>query len=119
MMTWEEAEDWCLKEHGVHLVTIHDHAENTMAQNACSWTKGCWIGARRGGDDIHSGFVWSDGIALDYSAWNESENHGPWNLDFECVHLDGNGSWIVSSCDAVFSPLCGAPGSVRRSAMYL
>ena len=64
--TWQEAEDWYLTEYGVHLVSLHDHDQNTAALTACESTNDCWIEAHRFDSDEHSDF--------EYTAWNEGDN---------------------------------------------
>ena len=103
VMTWEEAEDWCLKEHDAHLVSIHDDAQNEAVLTVCGPTNDCWIGARRV-DDTDGAFVWSDGTEYGFMPWTEAE------ADSECIPLDMNGTWIGTKCDALYVPLCGGVG---------
>merc|ERR1719273_1281702 len=35
LMTWGEAEDWCLNNYGRHLVSIHNDSQNNAASDAC------------------------------------------------------------------------------------
>ena len=39
-MTWQEAEDWCLVNHGSHLLSIHNDTQNEAAISECG---DCWI----------------------------------------------------------------------------
>lgn len=107
-MSWSEAEDWCLSEHGRHLVSIHNASQNIAASNVCA---DCWIGAREIGN-----WSWSDDSSWTFSAWDIEHRYGD-DGDGDCVHLCGDGVWNDTECSGfiVHRPLCGAEVVVASS----
>ncbi len=110
-MTWREADDWCLREYGVHLASIHDHDQNIDVLESCgaTTTNGCWIGAHRVGadDDGQSHFEWTDDTNFEYIAWSEGGHALSADTDSDCVYMDGNGTWTATFCEDTFHPICG------------
>ena len=107
-MTWNEAENWCLNEYGVHLVSIHNDDENTASQSACGLINDCWIGARR--NENQSDFVWSDGTGFDLnvenaSIWDQRYFNDSNVTNSYCVVL-ADYEWIETECDELYRPLC-------------
>ena len=108
LMTWGEAEDWCLNNYGRHLVSIHNDSQNNAASDACD---DCWIGATCKESD-HGDFAWSDGSAWDYTMWNDDEPNDVGNIE-DCVHQwPLNKMWNDEPCDNLKRPLCGNAGIV-------
>ena len=101
-MTWGQAEDWCLNNHGRHLVSIHNDSQNEAASALCD---DCWIGATCK-NSSHPDFRWSDGRNWGYTNWNNGEPNDYEN-DEDCVHQYAGGSWNDVACDATYRPLCG------------
>ncbi|XP_068604963.1 macrophage mannose receptor 1b [Brachionichthys hirsutus] len=100
--TWFEARDYC-RAIGGDLLSIHSRPEQMVAR----YGRG-WIGLRS--PDPTTGYVWSDGSALNYQHWQEGEpnNH---NNDESCVEFkiynwDSDGSWNDLNCESYNDWLC-------------
>jgi hypothetical protein len=108
-LSWSNSEAKC-NDYGLTLVAIHIGTENAFlaGQAARVSTHAAdgefWIGL----EDLNSGggenWVWSDGSALDYIAWNESQ---PDSISQDCVVMildesDGYGAgyWHDSECSS-------------------
>ena len=113
--TWREAEDWCLREYGVHLVSVHDDDQNVDALKVCGATtaNGCWIGAHRVDEDDgdQPRFEWTDDTNCEFTAWSEGGHALSDDVDSDCVSMNGNGSWTATFCGSTLHPICGVePG---------
>ena len=100
-MTWNEAEQWCLDNHGRHLASIHSDCQNSAAAAVCDE---CWLGATCQ-DGEWDDFEWSDGSSFSYTSWADGEPNN-WDDEEECVHNWGE-DWNDATCDEEFRPLCG------------
>ena len=100
-MTWNEAEQWCLDNHGRHLASIHSDCQNSAAAAVCDE---CWLGATCQ-DGEWDDFEWSDGSSFSYTSWADGEPNN-WDDEEECV-LNWGEEWYDSTCDEEFRPLCG------------
>jgi len=99
LLSWHEADEWCLSHYGSPLVSIHNEEEHAAATKACSRSGGCWIGD----DDTEFsafGFATTD-------TWNESDfaSTATWN---ECVYQNEYGVWEETHCNDLHRPLCPA-----------
>jgi hypothetical protein len=108
LRTWDEAEADCVTQGG-HLISVHNQAtQDFLAANAFGIAGGdWWIGLN---DLLSEGlFVWSDGTAVDFTAWNGGEPNNAGNED--CVHFPiwAGGNWNDLPCDAQGRYICELP----------
>ncbi|XP_041658579.1 macrophage mannose receptor 1-like [Cheilinus undulatus] len=101
--TWYEARDYC-RAIGGDLLSIHSELELRVGNNHGK----AWIGLHV--PDSGTGYVWSDGTAVNFQHWQEGEpnNH---NNDESCAEyrmyfLNEVGSWNDVNCESYNDWLC-------------
>jgi hypothetical protein len=130
------AEIACIRMGG-HLASIHSDAANDAVMDAGGadayigfhdlfLETGC-IGDGNSADDHDTGFVWTDGTAVDYTNWAGGEPNdwngsaaGGANCDAatdgaggeDCTHMRGDGLWNDAGCGggrSYICEMCGTP----------
>ncbi|XP_015227054.1 PREDICTED: macrophage mannose receptor 1-like [Cyprinodon variegatus] len=101
--TWFEARDYC-KAIGGDLLSIHSASEMVLSSRGGK----AWIGLHV--EDPNTGFVWTDGSALNFQHWQEGEPNN-FNNDESCTEFvlhnwDENGSWNDLNCESYNDWLC-------------
>jgi hypothetical protein len=105
-LAWNAAETACVDEGGT-LAVIGDDAENELVRGLAGSPDPWWLGAS---DVTAEGtFVWVDGSALGYTAW---EAFQPDNLfDEDCLEQGGDGLWNDAACENEQASVCERAGA--------
>ncbi|XP_068197546.1 macrophage mannose receptor 1-like isoform X2 [Antennarius striatus] len=100
--TWFEARDYC-RAIGGDLLSIHSRAELLVARYGRAW-----IGLYS--PDPTTGYIWSDGSAVNYQHWQEGEPNNQNNdescVEFRIYNWDAAGSWNDINCESYNDWLC-------------
>ena len=88
-LSWDQALHHC-KAMGLEFASVRDAAEH--AELSALAEEAVWIGLSYDGD-----WVWSNGQALNFTAWAEGEPNNYQGDEF-CVELD-DGEWNDTGCD--------------------
>ncbi|MED6232568.1 hypothetical protein ATANTOWER_032477 [Ataeniobius toweri] len=101
--TWFEAKDYC-RAIGGDLLSIHSASEMMIGSRGGK----AWIGLHF--VDPNTGYVWTDGSALNFQHWQEGEPNN-FNNDESCTEFvtynwDESGSWNDLNCESYNDWLC-------------
>eukprot|EP01083_Nonionella_stella_P109703 320159_1 len=96
--TFAEADAYCHRMSGTHLVSLTNNDQAEMAQELCSRTAAgtlCWIGLT---DMYSNGYEWTDGSDLGFYRWTNTD------LTYGCAAITSNGasstySWTTNDCN--------------------
>jgi hypothetical protein len=96
---WDDAKSAC-EEEDAHLLVENDASERDFVQATVSPG---WIGLSDQGSEGE--FVWIDGTALDFTAWNAGEPNEA-NAGEDCV--TDFGGWNDDACTNTYNYVCEA-----------
>ncbi|XP_053185960.1 macrophage mannose receptor 1-like [Scomber japonicus] len=106
--TWFEARDYC-RAIGGDLLSIHNANELFMRRHGKAW-----IGLHI--PDGNTGYVWSDGSAVNFQHWQDGEpnnfNNAESCAEFHMSSADESGSWNDVHCESYNDWLCQIRGGV-------
>ena len=116
MMSWQDAENWCLDNYGSHLASVHSDSDWEDAKAVCG-SVDCWLGGSCQGRQ-HGDWYWTDGSTWDYTNWHETQPDDYTGVD-DCVQQFSNsqtttwyyGEWGDQQCWVGNYPLCGIAGA--------
>ena len=104
-LTFDEGEEFCIRNFGTHLASIHNIIDNMEGYNLCGH-RYCWIGWT---DRENAGtWIWTDGSPSDYDSWGVTVSGQPepgGGLDANCAHYWGYitqthyGRWGDENCE--------------------
>ncbi|KAI3374792.1 hypothetical protein L3Q82_021350, partial [Scortum barcoo] len=101
--TWFEARDYC-RAIGGDLLSIHSTTDLIVGRNHGK----AWIGLHI--PDPSTGYIWSDGTAVNYLHWQEGEPNNQNNdescAEFRMYNWDDGGSWNDVNCESYNDWLC-------------
>ncbi|XP_070535376.1 macrophage mannose receptor 1-like isoform X2 [Ptychodera flava] len=105
--TWTESRKYCYSK-GAELLSLHDANETAWIASRLQLEerRPWWIGLRQYG--FGGKYEWSDGTALDYVNWLESEPNNL-NGEEECAQISGSSDtaqWNDQHCADEFSFIC-------------
>lgn len=111
-MTWFAALEYCQREHGASLATIHSQAEQErIVQEFCRDGRDCWLGMVPIINIYDtSGWIWLDGTRVDFNGFAAGEPSGNFDMNpgATCVYTwtyFGN-AWDDTTCFYEAMPLC-------------
>jgi lectin-like protein len=106
LVTWGNAQARC-KLLGGDLASIHSAAENGEVFAGAAGNR-VWIGMNDQAEEDAWG--WSDGSAVDYTAWDANQPNDNNELGEDCAVMeDFNSVWNDNYCDELRALVCRAP----------
>lgn len=99
-INWTEAENYCKKNYGTKLVSIHSAAQQALAYASMEGVTFAWIGLN---DRTSEGnWSWSDGSRYDYDDnWGPHEPQGGTMENCVTIYDTYDGEWIDIDCNNV------------------
>ncbi|XP_072259111.1 C-type lectin domain family 4 member G-like [Pyxicephalus adspersus] len=101
--TWERSHQDCAERNAILLV-LNDRAELDSLLPRIGRER-FWLGLRRNSSNIDE-WLWADGSALTFSAWNEGEPNNDKNVEHCAEILGGQRSMNDRDCDNKIGYIC-------------
>ncbi|XP_055345944.1 macrophage mannose receptor 1-like [Paramacrobiotus metropolitanus] len=114
-VNWYQAEEFCRRFRGGHLVSIDTEEENRFIEyTVLSYGQGFssahqyWIGMKENENNEYR-WEWSDGSPITGEYWHQSEQHHSADV-VDCAAINwSNGKWVKQTCQVANGYVCEIP----------